>query len=118
MTTQSRADKQAGLDPESIDANGVVYMPGQVLRGKPPEREVLLATEFVAKMHRIKTCKWGSYGLKHYVEKCVSSYISNGAVIVAALKLGIPVKPIPGSPNCLIGLSKAKERARRTREQS
>lgn len=34
----------------------------------------------------------GSYGLKHDCEKAVGAYVSNGALIAAALALGFPAK--------------------------
>ena len=42
----------------------------------------------------------GSYGLKHTAEKWAGAYISNGALIAAALALGYEARRFPGSPNC------------------
>ena len=42
----------------------------------------------------------GSYGLKHMAEKWAGAYISNGALIAAALSLGYEARRFPGSPNC------------------
>lgn len=47
-----------------------------------------------------------SYGLKHELERRAGAYISNGALIVAALALGIEIKRMAGSPrNALIGVT-------------
>lgn len=59
---------------------------------------------------RVKVPTVGSYGLKHVVERLVHNYISNGAVICAALALGFSVKP-GGEPNALIGVSRKTLRA-------
>jgi len=49
----------------------------------------------------------GSYGLKHSVEEYFDHYIPNGAVIAAAIALGLRYKRgYPGSPNAVIGISK------------
>jgi len=46
----------------------------------------------------------GSYGLKHTVERFLRTYVSNGALISAALLLQIPVKPMP--PNAQLGIGR------------
>lgn len=47
-----------------------------------------------------------SYNLKHRAEDVTGDYICNGAMIAAALYLGVPVKAFPDSPNPGIGVSK------------
>jgi hypothetical protein len=44
-----------------------------------------------------------SYGLKHFAENWAGDYVSNGAMIIAALHRGFPVKPARGSLNAMIG---------------
>lgn len=46
-----------------------------------------------------------SYNLKHRAEKATGDYISNGALIAAALHLGITVKGSDETPNPGIGIS-------------
>jgi hypothetical protein len=94
------------ITEQIVDANGIIYEPDMVRRGPPPEQEILLAIDQLGKLKRTKTGRWGSYGLKHYVENRAGRYISNGAVIVAALRTGITVQWRRESPNCLIGVSK------------
>jgi hypothetical protein len=91
-------------DIDTVDANGIV-VDGAVRRGKPAEREVALAVEYMQMQRPLKHPRWGSYGLKHWVETWAGEYIANGAVIVAALQMGLPVEPCGGdNPNCRIGL--------------
>jgi hypothetical protein len=76
-----------------------------VRRGRPAESEVALAVEYMAMQRPLKHPRWGSYGLKHWVETWAGEYIANGAVIVAALQMGLPVEACGGdNPNCRIGL--------------
>ena len=47
----------------------------------------------------------GSYGLKHKAERWAGDYISNGALIAAAIHLGIPFEQIKDSPNVYLAVS-------------
>lgn len=47
----------------------------------------------------------GSYGLKHYVERHIGGYVSNGELIVAMLLLEYKMKRIEDSPNCFFNHS-------------
>jgi len=47
-----------------------------------------------------------SYTLKHFAEKATGNYISNGALITAAIYLNIPLKTFTDSPNPGIGISR------------
>lgn len=57
-----------------------------------------------------------SYGLKHTAERWhrevigrnVNCYVSNGALIAAALCLGYRHRIIPGSPNCFFNVGRIK----------
>ena len=46
-----------------------------------------------------------SYLLKHVVEKWCGVYVSNGALIAAALHLRLPVKRCPAGANAWIGVA-------------
>ena len=48
--------------------------------------------------------RFSSYGLKHQVEKWAGEYVSNGALIFAALSLKFPVKVIDEGPNAIFGI--------------
>lgn len=76
--------------------------------------EVETCARWLEKQTKIKTVnrKHTSYGYKHSVERWVDSYsdvhqyISNGAVIAAAVGLGFDVvRQNPGSPNAAINIS-------------
>jgi hypothetical protein len=45
-----------------------------------------------------------SYSLKHIAEDFCETYIGNGALIAAALAIGLEVKRFPDSPNCRINV--------------
>ena len=49
--------------------------------------------------------KASSYGIKHIAENSEGRYISNGALIAAALAIGLTVAQIFGTPNARIGVS-------------
>ncbi|WP_182375311.1 hypothetical protein [Pseudomonas putida] len=63
----------------------------------------------LATAKRVKTPTVGSYGLKHTVERLVGNYISNGALICAAIALGFTTKH--SGPNVLVGVSMQTWRA-------
>jgi hypothetical protein len=76
--------------------------------------EVATAVECLSQLDPTTTGRVSSYGLKHIAEDWgrrndLSSYVSNGAVIVAALAIGLVVEPCgppwAGSPNVLIGVT-------------
>lgn len=48
-----------------------------------------------------------SYGLKHYLERLIGEYVSNGEMIIAMLMLGFRFKmqPVKDSPNCYFNLT-------------
>jgi hypothetical protein len=47
----------------------------------------------------------GSYGLKHAAEAWSGDYVSNGALIAAALHLGLRMEPIAGTPNAYFNVA-------------
>lgn len=61
---------------------------------------------WLSKFKKVKTPQLSSYYLKHVVEKLEGEYISNGALIAAAIHLKIPMKFYPDSPNVNIAISK------------
>jgi hypothetical protein len=63
------------------------------------------AVEWLRHIPRRKTVNLGSYGLKHQAERWGGDYVSNGALIAAAIQLGFEVKRIPGTPNALINVA-------------
>jgi hypothetical protein len=64
----------------------------------PPEVEVELAMQCLeAHWEPAKSATEQSYSLKHKVEACEGRYLSNGALIAAALRLGLHVVPEPRS---------------------
>lgn len=70
------------------------------------QEEVALAKIFLSKLEKTtsvnRRCR-GSYGLKHDAERYAGNYISNGALIAAAVELGFRVSPIAESPNAYLG---------------
>ena len=78
------------------------------------ERELFLSEfedfkiccEWLSKFEKIKTPQFSSYYLKHVVEKLAGEYVSNGALIAAAIHLDIPMKSGSDSPNINIAISK------------
>jgi hypothetical protein len=85
---------EIGLD--EITAQGISR------EGSLPDRtQVALAKKWLAE-NFTRADRWrrsgshgfgiGSYGLKHDCEKAVGAYVSNGALIAAALALGFPAK--------------------------
>jgi hypothetical protein len=74
----------------------------------PPEEEIELAVEYLRRCEPAKTASVGSYGLKHWIQGHFGRYVSNGAAIAAALRLGLRVNVTEfGSINAFIGISKA-----------
>ena len=76
--------------------------------------EIATAIECLSQLDPTKTGRVDSYRLKHLAEEWgrrndQSGYVSNGALIVAALAIGLVVEPCgpawAGSPNVLIGVS-------------
>ncbi|WP_152033411.1 hypothetical protein [Bradyrhizobium sp. DOA9] len=74
--------------------------------------EVATAMAFLRRFHPTKKGTASSYWLKHEAENWgrkngMSGYVSNGAMLIAALLLGFTVLPHRSpSPNAQIGLSK------------
>lgn len=87
---------------------------GKPFDGKPPEEgQVRLCMEWLKRFARPrKTVNYriGSYGLKHCVEGWDGDYVSNGAFIEAAYRLGFEIiQGGPLSPNAGFRLSFDKE---------
>jgi hypothetical protein len=72
--------------------------------------QVDAATVFLAQLVRTKTARVCSYALKHIAEHWHGSYISNGAMITAAIAGGLVVETYPPwwspNPNVGIGVSR------------
>lgn len=99
-------------DPVRIYGGGV----GRVMAargGDPYDREVQTAVAFLRLLKPTKAAAYhspGSYGLKHAAETWgryhrMEPYVSNGALIAAAVSLGYPVRHfIRNDPNVAIGI--------------
>lgn len=77
-------------------------------------QEVAICASWLELQQPIKTIVRDrtSYGYKHDVEKWSGEYVSNGALIAAALGMGLDFKQDhPGSPNVMLNLSKKQLRA-------
>jgi hypothetical protein len=91
-----------------ISADGIML----ACRGAPYQEiiaeQVDRAMEFLATLAPTKSARACSYGLKHRAEKWAGAYISNGAMIVAAIALDLTVRSAGGdfeaNPNCMIGV--------------
>jgi hypothetical protein len=84
--------------------------PGGFYRGRTPpiDREVKTAIAYLSQLTPTKRPTYSSYYLKHRAENWGKrhghcSYVSNGALIEAAIRLGLTIKPI--SINAHIGVS-------------
>jgi hypothetical protein len=100
-----------------LSANGI--HPG---RGVPQDivtSQVEDASDFLSLLAPTKTARVCSYVLKHIAEHWAGSYISNGALIMAALALGLVVETYPPSwgdnPNVAVGVSRKSLDAREHR---
>jgi hypothetical protein len=65
----------------------------------------LRAVEWLNHIPRRKSVNLGSYGLKHQAERWGGAYVSNGALIAAAIHLGFKVERVRGTPNALINVA-------------
>jgi len=68
--------------------------------------EFKICCEWLSKFKKVKTPQYSSYYLKHVVEKLAGGSISNGALIAAAIYLGVPIKYFSPSPNVNVAISK------------
>lgn len=74
-----------------VDAHGF-YWPERPRERYPLDAdEVEACRAFLAQCDPTKRGRFGSYGLKHVIERAVGMYISNGACIQAALDLDLVV---------------------------
>jgi hypothetical protein len=94
-----------------ICANGFRGFPG-TRRTPVSDKQVAVCVEFFRQCRPTKTFSRRSpvsYALKHVVEnwarrnKC-GGYVSNGALIIAALAVGLRIRPHRYGPNATIGL--------------
>ena len=65
-----------------------------------------ICCRWLSKFKQVNTPQFSSYYLKHVVERLAGTYISNGALISAAIHLKISMRFYPGWPNVDIGISK------------
>ena len=69
-------------------------------------KEFEICCNWLSKFKKIKTPQFSSYYLKKVVQKLEGEYVSNGALIAAAIHLEIPMKFYPDSRNVNIAISK------------
>ena len=86
-----------------INANGVI-IPQGASGAVPSEEEVNICMEFLRQCLRTKRGRAYSYGLKHVIQRWAGKYVSNGATIAAAIRLGLTTTHERGGPNCWIGV--------------
>lgn len=89
-----------GLLPNSREPDGLAL-------NEPDDKQIELATQWLTKFAKplktVRRTRGTSYGLKHRVENWAITeqqddpYVSNGAFIVAALRLGYVLKRARGS---------------------
>jgi hypothetical protein len=87
------------LAPEDlpIDASGFVW---RAPAGEPPdEDQVRVCADILRGLRVTKTSGLYSYSAKHRVESAVGQYVSNGALIEAARRVGVPIACSDGNPN-------------------
>lgn len=65
-----------------------------------------ICCKWLSKFKQIKSPQFNSYFLKHVVERLEGTYISNGALIAAAIHLKIPMRFYADWPNTLIAISR------------
>ena len=102
-----------------LSADGIcIAVRGALFQEIMPD-QVATAIEALSMLEPTKTGRVDSYRLKHCAEDWgkhheMSGYVSNGALIVAALALDLAVEPCgppwAGSPNCMIGVSEKSVR--------
>jgi len=89
----------------NISANGLEWRYPPVVDWLPDTVQVTICRNFLRQCERTRTPRRGSYWLKHVVERWVDTYVSNGALIQAALDEGLVVVPHGyGLPNAGIGV--------------
>jgi hypothetical protein len=78
----------------TVNAHGLCWSgkPGQP-HAAPDSAQIDLCRSFLSGCDSTKTGRYGSYALKHVIERAVGRYISNGACIQAAVELDLPVGP-------------------------
>jgi hypothetical protein len=67
------------------------------------------AAEWLKHIPRRSSVNLGSYSLKHQAERWAGDYVSNGALIAAAVHLGFKVERIAGSPNARINVASHRQ---------
>lgn len=76
--------------------------------------EIAAAALFLADLPTVKPGpnSPGSYSLKHHAERWARRYIREGALVTAALALGIPLRPRSNSHSVTVGLALRPLRAK------
>ena len=113
-TKASRRDRSSGAEMplDSLDFCGWVP-PGRDCHSKPDADQVAACVDWLrknAKPSKNMRSSANSYALKHRAERDVGQYVSNGALIKAALSLGYRYRRENQSPNCIFNMILAKSR--------
>ncbi|MCK1677763.1 hypothetical protein [Bradyrhizobium sp. 150] len=111
-TAGPSADRELRHRFPRFGANGLY--PGRQGEPSPIQPDqVLTAVAFLRMFTPTKRAYYSSYYLKHAAKNWggrvgLCAYVSNGALILAALMLGLVIKPYRGwlNPNAAIGISK------------
>lgn len=92
----------------TISSNGIEWPGGDTsfAATAPDSHQVDLCRTFLARCWRTKHPRQGSYWMKHVVQNWAGEYVSNGALVQAALTLGIGFSVCEGSPNGILTVSK------------
>lgn len=88
-----------------VDTAGLLTPYRRVLiEPAPPEAQIRNAVRFLRAVGHVKTPKVGGNFAKHFAEHWVGSYISRGALYIAAYRCGVPLAVDDGGVT--IGVSK------------
>lgn len=93
-----------------IDKEGVCF--DRNLKEPPNEAQVQTCMKVLACCVPTKTTGLYSYGLKHIIQRLEKTYVSNGACIEAAQRLGLRMWVIAEGecPNAMIGIRSVAQR--------
>lgn len=90
----------------TVSAHGIQWPKSTPCDVPPDPREVEICRTFLARCERVAHPQRGSYGFKHVIQSWAGEYVSNGALIRAALDLGIECVVQRGNPNAILAVGK------------
>jgi len=111
--TQSDLDTVMAQNPE-ITSIGILSSQDSLYLGSRIDlqaslKEFQLSCAFLSKCKKSNTLNnknGSSYSLKHRIERFLGIYITNGAIIAAAICLGIDYKQVQYSPHVCLAIKK------------